>query len=197
MVGRWRYDARSSRIPDACLLFWGHIVTCFLKFCIAAYGSVSYLPITSAEGKAHWAFVFAKSRVTPLKSISIPCLELSDARISIRLDKMLKREIEILLSEPSIFWTDSMSIVRYVKNENRRFHTFLATRIAMIRDSSSPAQWYHLEGITNPGDQTSRDLSAEGLLTCLWGRSFCGNWSANGQLNLGTLQLPSNMKNLK
>ncbi|KAK2561773.1 hypothetical protein P5673_015158 [Acropora cervicornis] len=184
-------------IPDASSPFWGHIVPCFRKFCIAAYGSVSHLSITNAEGKVHCAFVFAKLRVTPLKFISIPCLELSDATISIHLDKMLKREIEILLSEPPIFWTDSMSILRYIKNENKRFHIFLATRIAMIRDSSSPGQWYHLERITNPGDHTSRGLSAEGLLTCLWGRSFCGNWKANGQLNLGTLQLPSNMKILK
>ena len=36
----------------------------------------------------------------------------------------------------------------------------------MIRDSSSPSQWYHLEGITNPGDHTSRGLSAESLLSC-------------------------------
>ena len=132
----------------------------------AAYGSVSYLRITNAEGKVHCAFLFAKSRLAPLKSISIPRLELSAGTISIRLDKMLKREIEIPLSEPSIFWTDSMSVLRYVKNESKRFHTFVANRIAMIRDSSSPGQWYHLEGIKNPGDHTSRGLSAEGLLSC-------------------------------
>ena len=132
----------------------------------AAYGSVSYLRITNAEGRVHGAFLFAKSRLAPLKSTSIPRLELSAATISIRLDKMLKREIEIPLSEPSIFWTDSMSVLRYVKNENKRFHTFVANRIAMIRDSSSPCQWYHLEGIKNPGDHTSRGLSAEGLLSC-------------------------------
>ena len=132
----------------------------------AAYGSVSYLRITNAEGRVHCAFLFAKSRLAPLKSTSIPRLELSAATISIRLDKMLKREIEIPLSEPSIFWTDSMSVLRYVKNENKRFHTFVANRIAMIRDSSSPCQWYHLEGIKNPGDHTSRGLSAEGLLSC-------------------------------
>ena len=72
----------------------------------------------------------------------------------------------MLLSEPSIFWTDSKSVLRYVKNENKRFHTFVANRIAMIRGSSSPGQWYHLEGITNPGDHTSRSLPAKGLLSC-------------------------------
>ena len=59
-----------------------------------------------------------------------------------------------------------MSVLRYVKNENKRFHTFVANRIAMIRESSSPDQWYHLEGITNPGDHISRGLSDKGLLSC-------------------------------
>ena len=132
----------------------------------AAYGSVSYLRMRNAEGRVHCAFLFAKSRLAPLKSASIPRLELSAATISIRLDKMLKREIEIPLSEPSIFWTDSMSVLRYVKNEDKCFHTFVANRIAMIRDSSSPGQWYHVEGIMNPGDHTSRGLSAKDLLSC-------------------------------
>ena len=131
-----------------------------------AYGSVSYLRMRNAEGRVHCAFLFAKSRLAPLKSASIPRLELSAATISIRLDKMLKREIEIPLSEPSIFWTDSMSVLCYVKNEDKRFHTFVANRIAAIRDSSSPGQWYHVEGIMNPGDHTSRGLSAEALLSC-------------------------------
>ena len=104
----------------------------FFKASEAAYGSVSYLRITNAEGRKHCAFLFAKSCLAPLKSTSIPRLELSAATISIHLDKMLKREIQIPLSEPSIFWTDSMSVLRYVKYENKHFHTFVANSIAMI-----------------------------------------------------------------
>jgi len=155
-----------------------------------------WLSFLSTNNK-HCAFLFAKSRLAPLKSTSIPRLELSAAKISIHLDKMLKREIEIPLSEPSIFWSDNMSVLRYVRNENKRFHTFVANRIAMIRDSSSPGQWYHLEGITNPGDHTTRGLSAEGLLSCdkwLMGPGFL--WKSECQwptqsLDI-SLHLPSN-----
>ena len=70
-------------------------------------------------------------------------------------------------SDPSIFWTDSMSVLRYVKNESKRFHTFVANRITTIRDGSTPDQWYHVEGAMNPGDHTSRGLnSADAFLNC-------------------------------
>ena len=132
----------------------------------AAYGSVSYLRLVDEEGRVHCSFLFAKSRLAPLKSVSIPRLELSAATLSVRHDKMLKREIEMSFSDPSVFWTDSMSVLRYVKNESKRFHTFVANRITTIRDGSTPDQWYHVGSAMNPGDHTSRGLSAEAFLNC-------------------------------
>ena len=131
-----------------------------------AYGSVSYLRLVNEEGRVHCSFLFAKSRLAPLKSVSIPRLELSVATLSVHHDKMLKRESEMSFSDSSVFWTDSMSVLRYVKNESKRFHTFVANRITTIRDGSTPDQWYHVEGAMNPGDHTSRGLSADAFLNC-------------------------------
>ena len=129
------------------------------------YGSVSYLRLVNEEGNIHCAFLFGKSRVTPRKAVTIPLLELSAATMSVRHDRMLKREIEIPLSMPSMFWSDSMSVLRYIKNETKRFHTFVANRISMIRDGSTPNQWRYVEGIVNPGDSASRPMTAEALLS--------------------------------
>ena len=79
---------------------------------------------------------------------------------------MLKREIEIPLNAQSVFWTDNMSVLRYVKNESKRLHTFVANHVSMIRDGSTPDQWRHVEGAVNPGDHTSRGITAEALLNC-------------------------------
>ena len=126
---------------------------------------VSYLRLVNEEGNIHCAFLFGKSRVTALKSVTIPLLELSAATMSVRHDRMLKREIEIPLSMPSMFWSDSMSVLRYIKNETKRFYTFVANRISMIRDGSTPNQWRYVEGIVNPGVSASRQMTAEALLS--------------------------------
>ncbi|XP_044172385.1 uncharacterized protein LOC122956770 [Acropora millepora] len=129
------------------------------------YGSVSYLRLVNEEGNIHCALLFGKSRVTPLKAVTIPRLELSAATMSVRHARMLKREIEIPLSMPSMFWSDSMSVLRYIKNETRHFHTFVANRIPMIRDGSTPNQWRYVEGKVNPGDSASRPMTAGALLS--------------------------------
>ena len=128
------------------------------------FGSVSYLGLVDINDRVHCAILQGKSWLAPLKKFTIPRLELSAAAVSMQSDKAIKRELELPLTEPSVFWTDSTSVLRYVNNEDKRFHTFLASRIAIIRDGSDPNQWRYVSGESNPGDDLSRGLSAEILL---------------------------------
>ena len=65
--------------------------------------------------------------------MTIPRLELAAATVSIRLNKVLKKELEILI-DTITFWTDSMTVIRYIENEIKRFHTYVANRVALIRE---------------------------------------------------------------
>ena len=94
----------------------------------------------------------------------IPSLESSAATFSIKQDKILRRELEVLSDAQSIFWTDSTIVLRYIKNETNRYHTFVANRIAVIRDGSDPDQLKHARGDMNPADDASRRLTADNFL---------------------------------
>ena len=126
----------------------GELVTTEIHhFCDAsqcAYGAVSYLRQVDSNSQAHCSFLVGKSRLAPLKQMSIPRLELAAATLSVHLNRLLKNELEIPIDKTT-FWTDSMTVLHYIANESKCFHTYVANRVAIIREDSSPSQWRYIE----------------------------------------------------
>ena len=112
-----------------------------------------------------------KSRLGPIKPITIPRMELSAAVVSTKLDKMVRNELSLPISE-SFFWTDSTCVLRYIGNTNKRFQTFVANRIATIHDVSSPTQWNYVDTHTNPADDASRGVPSNSLQRWIEGPDF-------------------------
>lgn len=127
------------------------------------YGTASYLRLTEGE-KVHVSFLVGKARVAPLKQITIPRLELTAAVLAVRVDAMLQKELLWQL-EKSVFWTDSTTVLKYICSESRRFHTFVANRISVIREATDVAQWRYVGSKVNPADAASRGLKAEEFLS--------------------------------
>jgi hypothetical protein len=128
-----------------------------------AYGAVSYFRVVNSDGKVYCSFVIAKTRLAPIKQLTIPRLELSAAVVAVKLDGMLRRELTIPLVE-SNFWTDSTIVLHYIQNKTKRFHTFVANRVAVILDGSKPSQWRYVDSKRNPADNVSRGLSAQEMV---------------------------------
>ena len=127
------------------------------------YSAVSYLRTTDSKGNNHCAFVMGKSRLAPLKSVTIPRMELTAAVLATKLDRTIRKEVDLPIQE-SVFWTDSTCVLRYIENKDKRFHTFVANRISSIHDASSPSQWNHVDTGSNPADDASRGLQVDALL---------------------------------
>ena len=125
---------------------------------MSAYGSVSYLRAVTAEGKIHCSLLLGKSRLALIRQMTIPRLELSAAVIAVRMDRMLSRELSLEIQD-SVFWTDSMIVLQYIYSCSKRFQTFVANRLSVIHDGSTPRQWRKVGTKENPSDDVSRGLN--------------------------------------
>ena len=133
------------------------------------YGCVSYLRTENQDGFLSVTLVYSKARVTPIKQITIPRLELLAAALSVKVDVTLRRELDLCLKE-SVFWTDSRIVLSYISDSSKRYQMFVANKLSQIRSHSSVDQWRHIPGKDNPGDIASRGASPEKLKTSSWFR---------------------------
>ena len=121
-----------------------------------AYGSVAFLRCLNRFGNIHVVMLCSKNRVNPLKSTAtIPRLELQAAVLCTSLESSISKALSIQLL-PTSFWTDSMIVLGFINNTQRRFHTYVSNRINKIRQRSDPSQWFFVPGDVNPADVLTR-----------------------------------------
>lgn len=99
-----------------------------------------------------------KARNAPVKFVSIPRLELQAAVLATRLNRMLRKELDLCIQD-TMYWTDSDIVLHYLKKDRRRFQTNVANRVEEIGGNSKPDEWNHASGSLNPTDDVSRGLN--------------------------------------
>lgn len=103
------------------------------------YGVVSCLLLHNDQKLAHSTLLVSKLRVTPLRPITSPHLELTAATLASRIDKIWMKELKMPF-EDSIFWTDSTSVLKYLREKTSRFKCFVANRVSEILKASDVSQ---------------------------------------------------------
>ena len=135
-------------------------------FCDASeigYGAVAYAWRIPVDKVPYSVLLFCKSRVAPIKSVSIPRLELSAAVLGIKIGEVIKKALPDTFSE-ICYWTDSMIVRYYVQNTSTRFSTFVANRLAVVHQFSTVSQWRHVRSEDNIADLVSRGITTEKAL---------------------------------
>ena len=77
---------------------------------IHGYGQCSYPRLKNDQGQIYCSFVLGKARATPLKPVTVPCLELTAAVVSIKSSVQLQRELDLEKLE-DVYWMDSQVVL--------------------------------------------------------------------------------------
>lgn len=140
-------------------------------FCDAsqfAYSAVVYTRVMHQNGDVSINIISAKTRVAPLKQISIPRLELMGALLLSNLMMSVSKSLSVNVININL-WTDSKIVLDWLSDHPRRWPTFVANRTSLIVENYNRDHWRHVPTNWNPADCASRGISASELnVASLW-----------------------------
>ncbi|KAL0159106.1 hypothetical protein M9458_047182, partial [Cirrhinus mrigala] len=108
-------------------------------FCNAseqAYIAVAYLRSENNKGQVEVTFMAASSSPYPLS-------------------KLLVTELTIPIHSVTL-WSDSTTVLTWLKSSSCRYKVFVGTRVAEIQELTASATWYYVKSGDNPADDITR-----------------------------------------
>ncbi|XP_015116604.1 uncharacterized protein LOC107040851 [Diachasma alloeum] len=143
--------------------------------------AVIYLKVLN-KGKSQLTLVCSKTKVAPLKRLTIPRLELTAALLLAKLTKYVKDQLN-LTNATTYLWTDSSVTLTWISSHSSRWKEFVKNRVALIQELTQQAHWRLVPGKENPADCASRGLSAHQLVSHKlwwkgppWLHQDCSSW---------------------
>lgn len=185
--GEWVEDL--SKIGDITIgrCVWDHpreeVLDCYLHgFGDAsnkAYCAVVYLVYRTPLG-VYLRMLTSRSRVAPLKALTIPRLELMSARILAQLMTTVMKALETQVKlSGTRFWLDSKTALCWIRNGGE-WKQFVRHRVNEILRLTKKEDWKYCPGEQNPADIGSRGVLGSKLKEDeLWWNG--PNWLTEGE----------------
>ncbi|XP_018406689.1 PREDICTED: uncharacterized protein LOC108782813, partial [Cyphomyrmex costatus] len=123
-----------------------------------AMAAVVFLRVETENSEIQISIVCARTKVAPLKKLTVPRLELNAALLLSRLISSVQSILE--LSDSSIFlWTDSSVTLTWISSHPAKWKEYVRNRVTAIKDKVPSASWGFVPGKENPADCASRGLN--------------------------------------
>ena len=128
-----------------------------------ACAAVIYSRITDTDGFVSVNLVAGKNRVAPIKTVSLPRLELCGAHLGVKLLVKIKEILNLTsLPEQEVFgWTDSTIVLQWLAQLPRTWTIFVANRVSEVQQNLPRSNWNHVSSSSNPADSSSRGTTLE------------------------------------
>ncbi|XP_053686349.1 uncharacterized protein LOC128735892 [Sabethes cyaneus] len=141
---------------------------CFADASKVAYGCCIYARTEDKRGMVKVQLISAKSRVAPLKRLSIPRLELCAAQLASRLYNKVTQALGLEYHSVH-FWSDSTVVLNWLQSPPYTWKTFVANRVSEIQTTTRNVGWKHIPGLQNPADMVSRGMRVNDFVqSTLW-----------------------------
>ncbi|XP_045463807.1 uncharacterized protein LOC123673366 [Harmonia axyridis] len=165
----------------------------------AAYGACVFIRSIDAFGNYTCNILCAKTRVAPLKQITIPKLELCGATLLSDLMNKVKDSIKISFNK-TYYWSDSTIVLAWIRSSPSLLKTFVANRVAQIQNLTDPDCWNYINTSENPADLLSRGVPPTKLInSSLWfhGPKWLVHSDSDWPMNELSIPTPNDLPEMK
>lgn len=120
-----------------------------------AYAACCYLRLVQGQN-IRVALVQAKSKVAPLKHVTVPRLELQAAVMGCQLARTVEDELGLTITKRR-FWTDSRIVLSWLKTKER-LGAYVGARATKVNEETEIEEWEWIPSEYNISDLGSKDL---------------------------------------
>ncbi|KAL0839000.1 hypothetical protein ABMA28_016997 [Loxostege sticticalis] len=158
-IQRWIHTSQDQKVLE---------LHGFSDASMAAYAAVVYARVVLPNEEVKVSLITSKTKVAPLKQVSLPRLELCAASLLCKLLNQVAAAMRV--KKQHIFaWSDSMIVLAWINGDPSRWKPFIKNRVVEITESYESHHWFYVNTKENPADFASRGIAPSQLLeTEMW-----------------------------